>query len=282
MKHLLFLVFCLTFLGCSQNQDFHPVDSWKIHFLDVGQGLSVLLESDGKFALYDTGPDSANFENLLKTLHVDTLEWIVISHFHRDHAGGFLEIAKKDSPFFIKQIYFGKDSTKSWIADSCISLVQEKDVPLKYLQKGDSIIFNEYPLHVLWPESERNYGDNNASLVLSSRKGNESLLLTGDIEAETEKKILDYYPSLRGALFQVPHHGSQNSSTLKFLETLQIQYAVISNAKENTYGHPHSETLKKLEAATGNSEKIFRTDSLGTVCFHWEFGTGIWPCSKNH
>ena len=64
----------------------------RVHFLDVGQGLSVLLEQDGRFALYDAGPDSLGVWDSLRFRGVDTLEWVIISHNHRDHGGGLLEL----------------------------------------------------------------------------------------------------------------------------------------------------------------------------------------------
>lgn len=282
MKHLILSFFIFCILACSLEQEPKLTQKWNIHFLDIGQGLSVLLESNGKFALYDTGPDSMGLQNILEKFHIHSLEWVVISHFHRDHAGGFLEIAKKNAPFEIKEVFLSPDTTENWTTDSIHILLQERNIPSTILYKGDSILFDETPLKVLWPSSERNWGENNASIVLNTKIKDESLLLTGDIESEIESKILENFPSLRGSLFQVPHHGGATSSSLRFLENLQIQYAVISCHKNNPYGHPAQETLKKIEATTGEKNNIYRTDSLGNLCFTWEHNVGIWPCQKNH
>lgn len=278
MKTIIIFLFCAFLLACTLAPEDSSGDTWNIHFLDVGQGLSVLFESNGKFALYDTGPDSIHFERILKSFNVDTLEWIVLSHLHRDHVGGFLEISQDSADFFIKHVFWNKDSSQYWLLDSIQKLLSIKEIPNSSLYKGEKIQFEGNSLNTLWPVPEKQLTENASSIVLHLKNGNESLLLTGDIEKEEEKNLLEFYPTLNASLFQVPHHGAETSSSLKFLETLQIQFAVVSNAKKNPYGHPAKETLKKLEAAIGQAKNIFRTDTLGSICFTWEFNVGIWPC----
>ena len=79
---------CTCVDGAADNE----VPPLRVTFLDVGQGLSVLLECNGRFALYDMGPDSVGVMDTLSARGVDTLEWVVVSHNHRDHAGGFMEL----------------------------------------------------------------------------------------------------------------------------------------------------------------------------------------------
>ncbi len=217
MKAIIIFLFCSCLLACTLTPEEPYGTSWNIHFLDIGQGLSVLFESNGKFALYDSGPDSIHFERILKSFGIDTLEWIVLSHLHRDHVGGFLEISQDSADFFIKHVFWNKDSSQYWLLDSIQKLLSIKEIPNSSLYKGEKIQFEGNSLNTLWPVPEKQLTENASSIVLHLKSGNESLLLTGDIEKEEEKNLLEFYPTLNASLFQVPHHGAETSSSLKFL-----------------------------------------------------------------
>ena len=272
MKYFTILFFIL--LASCGIQESKPSEILKVHFLDVSQGLSVLFECNSEFALYDTGKDSVDFSNILKSYSAETLEWIVLSHFHRDHIGGFLENKLKTN-----QIYLTKDTLKTFLQDSVFKIINKNHFNYSFLYQGDTFSFCGKKINVLWPPKENFYSENASSIVLSVSDEKSRILLTGDLPTEEEKKLLNYTRNLKSDLLQIAHHGSKTSSGIAFLEAVQPNYAIISVGK-NSYGHPTEEVLNKLVFVTGDSSKILRTDLNGNICFHWEQNIGIWLCEN--
>lgn len=269
--------FALASCAMSGSTEASAKEKVTIRFLDVGQGLAVLLESGGKFALYDTGPDSAGFAETLQSFGVDSLEWLVLSHLHRDHAGGFMEFKKGEVK--VKALYVSPDTSSGYVRDAVTEVAEEFGLEADTLRRGDSLKFAGLSFVALWPPKLGNFGENSASVVLNAKTGEESLLLTGDIGTEEEAEILALGNTFSGSLLQVAHHGSAYSSSLSFLEAAAPSYAAIGVGKWNSYGHPTEATLAKLYLVTGDSTSVFRTDLDGHICFEWQLGTGIWPCS---
>lgn len=273
----------------------------RVSFLDVGQGLAVLLEYGGRFALYDTGPDSVGVVDSLVARGVDTLEWVVMSHNHRDHAGGFMELAGRgggssfawaedglfragegllkvgDAPrVYVRRLYVGPDTAGGFVRDSVLGLARRFDIPVDTLVRGSSLGqisgFGDAPrFDVLWPPDYVHEGGNPASVVLRAEFGAASMLLTGDLDSAGERRLLELSPTLSADLLQVPHHGSAGSSTLRFLSQVAPDYAVISVGAGNGYGHPREEVLRKLGLVLGDTARLYRTDLQGSVGFE------LWP-----
>ena len=263
--------------------------------MDVGQGLAVLLEYGGRFALYDTGPDSAGVMDSLVARGVDTLEWVVVSHGHRDHAGGFMELAGSaqaedglfragegllkvgDAPrVYVRRLYVGPDTAGGFVRDSVLRVARRLGIPVDTLYRGDACgLFSgagDAPrFDVLWPPDYVHEGGNPASVVLRVEFGAASLLLTGDLDSAGERRLLELSPTLSADLLQVPHHGSAGSSSLRFVAQVAPDYAVISVGAGNGYGHPREEVLRKLGLVLGDTARLYRTDLQGSVGFE------LWP-----
>lgn len=130
----------------------------RVTFIDVGQGLAVLLDYGGRYAMYDMGPDSAGVLDTLAARGVDTLEWVLLSHNHRDHAGGFMELAGSvrvgdglsrvgDSLFrvgdaprvYVRRLYVGPDTSGGFIRDSVLGLARGFGIPVDTLVRGDAL-----------------------------------------------------------------------------------------------------------------------------------------------
>ena len=252
----------------------------RVSFLDVGQGLAVLLEYDGRFALYDTGPDSVGVVDSLVARGVDTLEWVVVSHGHRDHAGGFMELggaagsvrAGNASRVYVRHLYVGPDTAGGFVRDSVLRMARRLGVPVDTLYRGDACGQisgdGDAPrFDVLWPPDYVHEGGNPASVVLQVEFGAASLLLTGDLDSAGERRLLELSPTLSADLLQVPHHGSAGSSSLGFVARVAPDYAVASVGAGNSYGHPREEVVRKYGYVLGDTARFFRTDRDGTVEF---------------
>jgi competence protein ComEC len=267
------------FLGCTDlAQDESPSDPLKIHVLNVGQGSAILLEQEGRFALFDAGPDSIGLADTLFKRGVKRLDWVLVSHWHRDHAGGLLDLNNSHDPRpEVGEILTGSDTGGVWIRDSVKSLAHRWGTSFREIQRSDAWNFGDaWHCRVLWPPAYLRLGGNNASVVLQVDDGLFSALFMGDLEHEGEEALLKLSPTLHADFLQVGHHGSSQSSSLPFLAQIAPTQAVISVGKGNTYGHPTHSTLRKLSLVLGDSAQIFRTDQQGSLFWEWAFQIGIW------
>ena len=124
---------------------------------------------------------------------------------------------------------------------------------------------------VLAPDGTETDDLNNCSLVLRVQYGDCTCLLTGDMEKPEEEQILAHKYELQADLLKVGHHGSESSSSEAFLAAVRPDYAVISCAKENDYGHPHAAALERLKVHT---DKIYVTAEKGDIVFLYDPATG--------
>ncbi len=285
MKFLgtLIMAIMAIFVGCmyvgESSEDETPL---RFMAIDVGQGLAVLLEWGGRYAMYDFGPDSVGVVDSLVARGVDTLDWVVLSHNHRDHVGGFLELEGRG--VVVRRLYLGPDTAGGFFCDSVLHVASRLKIPVDTLLRGESVRFGggangfaagsgcvagvECPrFDVLWPARYMRVGENRASVVLLGRFGTSKTLLTGDLDSVGERQLLEMNPTLSAELLQVAHHGSAGSNTLKFLSQVSPKYAFVSAGAGNRYGHPASSVVRKLNLVLGDSTKLFRTDLQGSLRF---------------
>ena len=250
---------CIVPAGCTwvseEGEEERPL---RVTVLDVGQGLAVLLEHDGRFALYDAGPDSVGVADSLGARGVRELEWVVLSHNHRDHVGGFVEL--KD--IRVKHLFVGPDTAGGVWRDSVLYIAHKRGIPVDTLLRGDALQFGLAPgssggshlgfgeasdIRVLWPTDYDAVSGNHGSVVLQVAWGKVSALLTGDLDSLGERGLLELSPTLAANLLQVGHHGSAGSSGLQFLAQVSPEYAVASVGAANPYGHPSEQVVQKLK-----------------------------------
>jgi competence protein ComEC len=285
-----FVVAAATFLaGCMYvNGNLEEESPMRIAAIDVGQGLAMLLKWNGRYAMYDFGPDSVGVVDSLLARGVDTLEWVVLSHNHRDHIGGFMELVGRG--VYVRRLYVGPDTAGAFFRDSVLRVARALGTPVDTLLRGGSVSFGggvnasaggecvlgECPrFDVLWPASYLRVGENRASLVLLGKFGASKVLLTGDLDSVGERHVLEMNPTLSAELLQVAHHGSAGSNTLSFLSQVSPNYAFVSVGKGNRYGHPASSVIRKLNLVLGDSLKLYRTDLQGTLRFELSPSMGV-------
>ena len=267
----------------------------RVSFIDVGQGLAVLFENDGWYAMYDIGPDSAGVVDSLVARGVDTLEWVLVSHYHRDHAGGFWEVAGRGASsgeagaesarVHVRRLIVGPDTAGGFVRDSVLRVARRLGIPVDTLYRGDVLGLADSGLFpgsgdvpqfdVLWPPDYVQEGGNPASVVLRVEYGMASALLTGDLDSAGEHRLLELSPTLSAGLLQIGHHGSAGSSSLRFISQVAPDYAAVSVGAGNRYGHPRESVVRKYGYVLGDSSFLYRTDLQGSVAFEMWPGIGI-------
>ena len=285
----------LALWGCTYVEEgAEEKEPLRLTFLDVGQGLAVLLEQGGRFALYDAGPDSAGLADTLETRGIRELDWVVLSHNHRDHVGGFVELAGRPlaggtataAKIHVGRLFVGPDTAGGVWRDSVLYVALRQGIPVDTLVRGDVVQLGstgglspaEMPnIRVLWPPDYETVSENHGSVVLEVSWGASSALFTGDLDSLGERQLLELSPTLSAGLLQVPHHGSAGSSSLAFLAQVSPEYAVVSVGDGNPYGHPAQAVSQKLKYVLGDSLRLFRTDLQGSVSFELSRDFGAIP-----
>lgn len=233
----------------------------EVNFLDVGQGLSVLVNADGHFMLYDGGDRTASsfVVACLKDKGVTDLDYLVASHYDADHLNGLVGALH----VFNTALILGPDyETETKIYGSFLNIVKELGKEIKHPAPGE-----QYPLgggyfEILAPLSDRYDDVNNYSIAIRLVYGDTSFLIMGDAEKESEKEMTEYWPDLSADVLCVGHHGSPTSTGDELLDRVNPSIAVISCGRNNSYGHPGKDVLERLEK---HDISVLRTDESGTV-----------------
>ncbi len=241
-----------------------------VKFIDVGQGDSILIYSNGYSALVDTGPmdSSLNLSKVLLESGVETVDVLILSHIHIDHTGGVAQVFKD---FTVKNLIVPELSTFSegiYSAQLAIDKVTRNGGGVYQGVQGMNFKLGDFEITVL--ASYHSIPDeNNRSIVLMAEKDGRNFLLTGDSEVKAERRLIDDNLNLKCDVLKVAHHGSSTSTCLDFLEEADPQYAVISCGKDNEYGHPHIKILKRFE---NQGVTVYRTDKQGSITFFVDKG----------
>ena len=241
----------------------------QVIFVDVAQGDSTLIRTPGgETMLIDGGEYDTYKTHLLPFLReqgIKSIDTAIATHYHSDHMGG-IQLLTEDGGVkkLILPDYNDTDNSKKYLEQAA----HKTDTEVQYVSAGDTVETSceGLSVKVVHPShggSEGKNFHNNSSLVLHISYGKTSLLITGDIEARAEKEILANN-NIECDVLKVPHHGSSSSSSKEFIQAADPTYGIISAGKDNSYGHPHFETLDTL-----NDEDIiiYRTDTDGNITF---------------
>lgn len=245
--------------------------------LDVGQGDSLFVSyPDGRTMLVDGGGEVGIIDKggmhsgldvgedvvspYLWSRGLKQIDVVALTHAHLDHLGGLPAVLQN---FRVRELWVGRD-IEIEAYRHLLAVARERGVLVRHLERGDSFRRDEISGSILSPEdlNDSPVVKNDDSLVMRLTDGSESMLLAGDIERPSERRILAEDQDVSVNFLKVAHHGSKTSTTDAFLTAVHPAFAAISVGRDNSFGHPSPEVIDRLEAA---AVRIYRTDRDGAI-----------------
>ena len=237
----------------------------KIAFLDIGQGDAIFIESpNGNQVLLDGGPNRKILQELGKVMpfYDRSVNTLIVSNPDKDHFAGFLDVL--DS-YHVDNVIEPGTKGASGLYLQLEEKIKEKNIPEILAKRGMDIdIGGGASIHIIFPDRDvSGLATNDGSIVARLQYGNTSVLLMGDSTQAIEKYLVPLDGAvLRSDILKVGHHGSRTSTSEELVGVVSPKIAVISDGKDNSYGHPHKETLDTLNKF---GVEILRTDEKGTI-----------------
>ncbi|MCL2398250.1 MAG: MBL fold metallo-hydrolase [Defluviitaleaceae bacterium] len=261
---LLCVVVAIVFFMWQQStQESVPIPEGEIsiHFIDVGQGDSILIQSADHAVLIDAGPSSAaqNIINHLEYVGVSTIDFVVATHPHADHIGSMPGILDR---FDVREVWMPDRYHTTATFDRFLDAIERNGLQYTAVMAGDILSAGDIQMTVVAPNSSGHGGLNDYSISLHMQFGQTSFLFTGDMEAISEVEVLEAGWNIQSTVLEVSHHGSRTSTTEAFLDAVNPEIAVISVGAGNRYNHPHREVMDRLYE---RGIQVLRTDELGTI-----------------
>jgi competence protein ComEC len=258
------LIVCLAFPVAA-------VAELRLLVLDVGEGQSILLVRESRGLLIDTGHagQSPSVLDAIQAEGVRSVEQIVLTHLHPDHASGYFRLREAYPNAVVFEsghrvpALAAPDMTR-WVAEA---LDRESAGSKRELRSGDRWIWRDVELGILWPENPDGVNLNRHSLVIELSFGKVSALIMGDVDKMVEAELLKRGSLPAGVgLLVVGHHGAADSSSERFLDVVRPQIVAVSVNAGNVRGYPSAATLERVQRY---SRKVHRTDRDGSLCLEW-------------
>ena len=234
-----------------------------VSILDVGQGLCVLLESDGAYCLFDGGPGSASSKvvSLLQFEGLNRLDYMIASHYDEDHISGLIGVLYN---FQVDNLLMPYYVTTSSIYNSFMNAVSQNGVTPTYVEAGQTFQFGSAMIEIVAPVKLTYQTENDFSVAAKITYGNTSILITGDCTKESEADMLLAGMNVKSDILVLGHHGSDNSTSPDFLNEVKPMAAVVSCGRDNGYGHPSMSVMQML---ADNGILLYRTDVQEDIYF---------------
>lgn len=247
----------------------------EIHSISVGQGscnlitgknLPVMMVDGGSTDIKDVY--KYRIEPVLLYNGINNIDYLFVTHADTDHISGIVELLSDNvETVHVTNLILGRKN------DELIALAKAKGINTVIMSKGDHITSEMLDIECLNPVSlwdiksnkqntEEDINEDSLVICITHKRNGYKAMFTGDIGVDTEKRILNYVNQVD--YLTVPHHGSRYSSSKEFLIKANPRVCTISAGKNNSYGHPHNETLERLQQFTSNA-RVFRTDESGQI-----------------
>jgi len=255
-------------------------DEMQVHFIDVGQGDSSLVICGEHAMLIDTGDDSkgTTVQNYIQKRGIKELDYLILTHPDKDHIGGAPVVITK---FDIDQVFMSNYEKDTKIYQKVIQALDYKNLKYTTPKVGTKYPLGSAEFTIIAPNGDYSKSDdesNNSSVGILLENGDNRFLFTGDAEEEAERDIVKNGIDITADVYQVGHHGSKTSSSIKLLNAAGPTYAVISCEEGNENGHPHAQTLNNFRQM---GIKVYRTDEQGSIVATSDGSKITWNCAPS-
>lgn len=233
-----------------------------VHYIDVGQGDSILVQVNNKNLLIDAGPRVSHKKlmSYLKSIKVKNLDYFITTHPHEDHIGGASYVIDSLN---VKKFYAPKKVYNTETYKHMISSLKSKNLKINVAKAGVTLNLGDGVIcEMLSPNKNEYKKVNNYSPIIKLVYKNNKFMFTGDAEALAEQEVLSKNYDISSDVLKLGHHGSVSSTTPSFLKKVHPKIAIASCGKANKYGHPHKETVAKIKKINC---KLYRTDINGNI-----------------
>lgn len=264
---LLVLVFIIDKYGKTENpqttQEASHRGVLEVHFIDVGQGDAILVEAEDSTMLIDAGENNKGSVviDYLKAQNITKLDYVIGTHPHSDHIGGLDNVI---TAYPVGTIIMPEVTHTTDTFEDVLDSIDKKGLTVTKPVTGSEYTLGPATFTILAPSSDSYEELNDYSVVIKLTYADHSFLFTGDAENLSEEEMLAGGYDLSADVLKLGHHGSAYSSSDRFLDAVMPLYALVSAGSDNEYGHPHTDTLRKLRS---RDIKLYRTDKQGTVVF---------------
>ncbi|MDP3792827.1 MAG: ComEC/Rec2 family competence protein [bacterium] len=267
LVHLVIILCLLVFASSTHSIASQKDGLLKVYFFDIGQGDAIFIETpSGQQILIDGGPDNKILQKLGEVIpfYDKDIDLVVVSHPHADHLAGLIEVLNR---YEVKNMVEAKENYvssefKAWQE----AVNSENTIEIEAISGKEIDLGNGVTLTILHPfksvvgtETKTPHDD---GVVAILKYKSFELLLTGDMEAKVERRLIMEGYDLDSDVLKVGHHGSKTSTTEEFLSAVNPEMAVIQVGADNRYGHPTSEVLERLE---NYGIKVYRNDVDGDI-----------------
>lgn len=264
--------------GSADANSLEDGDTLEVHYIDVGQGDSILIRQGDQSMLIDAGNNNKGTTVWSYLLHqnVDHLTYAIGTHPDADHIGGMDVVLYKIDCDTVMLPACASD-TKTY--EELIQTIGQREQTVVTPEQGQIYTLGKASFQIL-TDTDKNYGDNTNDYSLAFRLtfGDTSFLFTGDAEKAAEQDMIASGLTIQSDVFKAAHHGADTANTEDFLTAVHPTYCVISCGEGNSYGHPRAGVLNQLRA-TG--VKVFRTDEQGTIVATSDGSTITWNASPS-
>lgn len=233
----------------------------QVHYIDVGQGDSILITTGQHSMLIDAGENEYGdlVVNYLKNENITNLDYVIGTHPHSDHIGGIDTVINN---FEIEKVIMPNVVHTTKTFEDVIDAMEQKNLSITKPRVGDQYTLGDATFEVLAPISETYDNLNEYSVVIRLVHGENSFLFTADIEDVSENEMLKKSSNLQADVLKLAHHGSAYSNQKDFLDQVDPKIAIVSAGLNNSYGHPHVEVM---QAMLDRNITVYRTDKQGSI-----------------
>ena len=233
----------------------------KVHFIDVGQGDAILIQSEDSHMLIDAG-ERHNSDTLISYLRensVSKLEYVTATHPHSDHIGSLANVIDN---FQIGKIIMPDAISTTKTFENLLDTIAKNNLKITKPIIGTEYILGSASFVIIAPNGSNYKNLNDYSVGIKLKHNENSFVFTGDAEKLSENEMLENGINLKADVFKLAHHGSSTSNSDDFLDAVDPMICVVSAKKDNSYGHPHVEIMQAMK---DRNIILYRTDEQGTI-----------------